>query len=1460
MVSNAFSLTGLSAGSYSAFAITNNGCTSTLATPVTLSDPAAPTLVISTTAGPTTCAGTNGSISFSSTNLPNGTYQLSYSGSGSPKNITVVSNAFSLTGLSAGSYSAFAITNTGCTATLATPVTLADPAAPTLAISTTAGPTTCAGTNGSISFSSTNLPDGTYQLNYTGTGSPKNVVVVSNAFTLTGLSAGSYSAFSITNNGCTANLATPVTLSDPAAPTLAISTTAGPTTCAGANGSISFSSTNLPDGTYQLSYTGAGSPKTVTVASNAFSLTGLSAGSYSAFSITNNGCTALLGSSVTLADPAAPTLAISTTAGPTTCAGTNGSVSFSSTNLPDGTYQLSYTGAGSPKTVTVASNAFTLTGLSAGSYSAFSITNNGCTANLATPVTLSDPAAPTLAISTTAGPTTCAGSNGSISFSSTNLPDGTYQLSYTGAGSPKTVTVASNAFTLTGLSAGSYSAFSITNSGCTANLATPVTLSDPAAPTLAISTTAGPTTCAGSNGSISFSSTNLPDGTYQLSYTGAGSPKTVTVASNAFTLTGLSAGSYSAFSITNSGCTANLATPVTLSDPAAPTLAISTTAGPTTCAGSNGSISFSSTNLPDGTYQLSYTGAGSPKTVTVASNAFSLTGLSAGSYSAFSITNNGCTALLGSSVTLADPAAPTLAISTTAGPTTCAGTNGSISFSSTNLPDGTYQLSYTGAGSPKTVTVASNAFTLTGLSAGSYSAFSITSNGCTALLGGSVNLADPTAPVATLSNNGPLTCNAPEATLIATGGVSYTFSNGATQIGGNTGNTAIVNTPGTYFVIATDANSCTALASTTVTSNSTLDAPSLVASSPTTTNQPISVSAMGCTGTINWNVAGGSGTSSGSVYTLTQPGNYTLSASCTVGSCTSPISQPVAVSILPGVFAITSVTTVSCQVIDAARGRYSILFSPQYSGQNSNPISFSVVNEMPPTTAPGPYSLQLYQDNPIVTLVANQAGNSEARFSYHWVNACQTGVSPNNPPTTSGILNQIITQGQAYQLNLNAYFSDPDQQVLTFSAQGLPAGLNLSGSVISGTPSTTGVSTVTITALDPGGLSASTSFALSVIPTITIPGGNFAIANVTTVSCATVTAYERQLTFNPIYSGATASPISFSVVNELGPTTAPGPYTLRLYIDQPVITLQAVQNGQAGSYTYNWLAVCAGTPSGNTPPIVANTIAPQYSTAGSGFNFQIPGATFTDAETPTNLVLSVSGLPNGLNFVAPATISGTPTTTVGSPFTITVTATDPGGLSASTNFLLTVNQGNTPEGSFAIANVTTVSCVAVTTYERQLTFNPVYTGITGSPISFSVTNEMPPTTAPGPYTLRLYTDKPAITLVAVQNGTQVSYTYNWLAVCNSGARQRVSQESTLQVSVLGNPIHGEDVDLEVRGAVGSPLNVSMLNEIGRLTSERQIPQPAALERLTLKVGRDSGIYFLNVQSGNQQQVIKIIRD
>ncbi|MFM9951903.1 MAG: putative metal-binding motif-containing protein, partial [Saprospiraceae bacterium] len=86
---------------------------------------------------------------------------------------------------------------------------------PTLTIGTTMSPVTCGGFNGSIAFTTTNLPNGIYSLTYTGPGSPQNVIVSGNAFLLSGRSAGSYSNFSITNNGCSGTVAGPVNLTDP---------------------------------------------------------------------------------------------------------------------------------------------------------------------------------------------------------------------------------------------------------------------------------------------------------------------------------------------------------------------------------------------------------------------------------------------------------------------------------------------------------------------------------------------------------------------------------------------------------------------------------------------------------------------------------------------------------------------------------------------------------------------------------------------------------------------------------------------------------------------------------------------------------------------------------------------------------------------------------------------------------------------------------------------------------------------------------------------------------------------------------------------------------------------------------------------------------------------------------------------------------------------------------------------
>jgi hypothetical protein len=277
---------------------------------------------------------------------------------------------------------------------------------------------------------------------------------------------------------------------------------------------------------------------------------------------------------------------------------------------------------------------------------------------------------------------------------------------------------------------------------------------------------------------------------------------------------------------------------------------------------------------------------------------------------------------------------------------------------------------------------------------------------------------------------------------------------------------------------------------------------------------------------------------------------------------------------------------------------------------------------------------------------------------------------------------------------------------------------------------------------------------------------------------------------------------------------------------------------------------------------VGTGLGNQTAQAGQGYTLFIPAGTFTDPDNDA-LQLSVSGLPAGLSFSSALTaITGTPAQAGSS--TVQVTATDGGGLSTSTSFVLTVQPAATSPtpGVFAITGVTGVRCETVTASERRLIFSPVYTGLTGAPVSFGIINEVAPTSAPGPYLVRLYTDNPAITLTATQGGTQASYRYNWLAACatNPNGRQAVAEAgSRLSVVVLGNPVVGESVEVLIGGAAGQAVELSLTDLAGNRLHQQSIPQVATEARVTVPVSAGQAITILKVSTATQQQTVKLIR-
>jgi hypothetical protein len=859
--------------------------------------------------------------------------------------------------------------------------------------------------------------------------------------------------------------------------------------------------------------------------------------------------------------------------------------------------------------------------------------------------------------------------------------------------------------------------------------------------------------------------------------------------------------------------------------------------GPLTCSSPSVTLSASGGS----TYQFS------PGAVQV-DNGATATVSSAGIYSV-TVTSQGCSAVASTTVSQ-DITAPSAGL-VSSGTLTCASPSATLTASG----EGTYQFSAgaTQVGTGNTATVAT---------AGTYSVtVTNTATGCTNTASVLVSEDNSQPTVSIDPTTATLTCGLPSVVLTAnTSASSLTWSTGQTTP------SLSVSVAGTYSVTVTSTNGCLAMAQATVSGTTAApDVPILTATpTTTTTNQPITVMASGCTGgTINWTAGGGSGQISGNTYTVSQPGNYTLSATCSLNGCTSGASAPLPLQIRPGGFAITGVSPASCQLLDAGRGQYEVRLTPQYADA-AGPISFSIVNELSPTTAPGPYTLRLYSDNPMITLVATQRGSPEARFVYHWLAACSAGTSPNRPPVARSIPDQSLPQGQAYSLELANYITDPDGQPLTFAVTGLPADLTLSGSRISGTVATTGVNGITINALDPAGLEVTTQFQLTVTPLISTPAG-FTIVGVTTVSCQTLSTGQRQVQFLPQYGGVTGQPITFQVTNELAPTQQAGPYTLNLYTDNPVISLQATQTGSntPATYRYHWLAGCGTTttppPPANRTPVVSGGLAAQTATVGQGYTLVIPAGTFTDSDGDA-LAISATGLPAGLS-LANSTLTGTPSTTGVS--TVSLTAADPAGLSATLSFALTVVPAtdNPPSADFAITAVGTLRCEVISAGQRRVSFTPQYSGVSSSPISFSVVNELSPTTAPGPYSLTLYTDNPIITLQAQQGSSLASFSYNWLAACSASGRQGVPEVSRpLRVTVLGNPVQSQHVVVEVRGAEGQSLALTLTDQQGRNVSSQTVERAGSVERHTLQLPHPAGgLLLLRVSTSSQSQTVKLIQ-
>ena len=307
-----------------------------------------------------------------------------------------------------------------------------------------------------------------------------------------------------------------------------------------------------------------------------------------------------------------------------------------------------------------------------------------------------------------------------------------------------------------------------------------------------------------------------------------------------------------------------------------------------------------------------------------------------------------------------------------------------------------------------------------------------------------------------------------------------------------------------------------------------------------------------------------------------------------------------------------------------------------------------------------------------VRVTATDPGGRSAGQSF----TVTVSPAPNRAPEAVGALGPLTLglDDPASSVDVGGAFRDPDGDELTYGAVSSSpsvASVSVSGSVVVVTPAGEGTAAVTVTARDPGGLSASQSFTVTVSPAPNrAPEAVGALGPLTLglddpASSVDVGGAFRDPDGDDLTYGAVSSSPSVASVSVSGSVVVVTPAGE----GSTVVTVTATDPGGLSAGQSFTVTV---SPAPNRAPEAVGVLGPlTLGLDGPASSVDVGGA-FRDPDGDDLTYGAVSSSPS----VASVSVSGS--VVVVTPAgegtaAVTVTARDPGGLSASQSFTVTVS-------------------------------------------------------------------------------------------------------------------------------------------------------------------------------------------